>query len=85
MRYSAPGAPAITVAFPDFPLLGVWSKVPGEFVCIEPWYGMTTPKGFEGDFSEKPGQFALEPGQSRTLVQSIRVEQPVQHYKGARA
>jgi galactose mutarotase-like enzyme len=78
VRYSAPGAPAITVAFPDFPLLGVWSKAPGEFVCIEPWYGMTTPKGFEGDFSEKPGQLALEPGQSRTLVQSITVEQAVE-------
>lgn len=78
VRYSAPGAPAITVAFPDFPLLGVWSKAPGEFVCIEPWYGMTTPKGFEGDFSTKPGQLALEPGGTRTLVQSISVQQPVE-------
>lgn len=75
VRYSAPGTLAITVAFPDFPLVGVWSNVPGEFVCIEPWYGMTSPKGFKGDFSEKPGQLALEPGQSRTLVQSITVQQ----------
>lgn len=74
VRYSAPGAPAITVAFPDFPLLGVWSKAPGEFVCIEPWFGMTTAKGFDGDFSDKPGQLALEPGQSRTLVQAITVD-----------
>lgn len=78
VRYSAPGAPAIAIAFPDFPLLGVWSKSPGEFVCIEPWFGMTTPKGFEGDYADRPGQLALEPGQSRNLVQTITVE-PAEH------
>ncbi|MEO6944060.1 MAG: aldose 1-epimerase family protein [Lacisediminihabitans sp.] len=74
VHYSARGTATITVAFPDFPYLGIWSKAPGEFVCIEPWYGLTTPKGFTGDFSEKPGQLALEAGQSRTLVQTITVQ-----------
>jgi len=74
VRYSAPGAPTITVDFPDFPLLGVWSKVPGEFVCIEPWFGMTAPQGFEGEYSAKPGQFTLEPGASRRLEHAISVD-----------
>jgi galactose mutarotase-like enzyme len=73
VAYTAPGAPTITVDFLDFPLLGVWSKVPGEFVCIEPWFGMTAPVGFAGDFSRKPGQFALEPGENRAFTYSIRV------------
>jgi galactose mutarotase-like enzyme len=73
VAYSAAGAPTITVAFPDFPLLGVWSRSPGEFVCIEPWFGMTSPVGYDGDFADKPGQFALEPGESRPFLYSIAV------------
>lgn len=75
VRYTAPGAPVITVSFPDFPILGIWSKSPGKFVCIEPWYGMASPVGFEGDFAQKPGQLALAPGESRELQYSIAVQQ----------
>ncbi len=76
VRYSAPGAPSITVDFADFPLLGVWSKVPGEFVCIEPWFGMTAPDGFTGEYDSKPGQFVLEPGTERMFAHSITVGAP---------
>ncbi|MBK4346663.1 aldose 1-epimerase family protein [Lacisediminihabitans changchengi] len=74
VRYTAPGAPVITVDFPDFPLLGVWSKAPGEFVCIEPWFGMTAPQGFEGEYSAKPGQFTLVPGASRRFAYAVSVD-----------
>ncbi|MCU1581668.1 MAG: aldose 1-epimerase [Microbacteriaceae bacterium] len=73
VRYTAPGAPTISLAFPDFPLLGVWTNPPGRYVCIEPWFGMTSPAGFDGDFREKPGQFALNPGESRVFVYRIAV------------
>jgi galactose mutarotase-like enzyme len=76
VRYSAPGAPCIIVSFPDFPILGVWSKAPGEFVCIEPWFGMTAAHGFSGEYSEKPHQFVLEPGGSRQFTYSVTIEQP---------
>jgi galactose mutarotase-like enzyme len=76
VRYSAPGAPAITVDFADFPLLGVWSKAPGAFLCIEPWFGMTAPQGFDGEYTEKPGQFSLEPGESRMFAHGITVAAP---------
>ena len=74
--YSAPGAPSITVSFPDFPLLGVWSKSPGQFVCIEPWFGMTAAEDFAGEYSEKPHQFVLEPHESRVFNFSITVGHP---------
>lgn len=74
VKYSAPGAPTIRVAFPDFPVLGVWSNPPGGFVCIEPWYGMTSPQDFHGDFRDKPGQLALAPGESRVLAFSIDIQ-----------
>jgi galactose mutarotase-like enzyme len=73
VRYTAPGAPTITLAFPDFPLLGVWTNPPGRYVCIEPWFGMTSPADFDGDFREKPGQFALKAGESRVFHYSIAV------------
>jgi galactose mutarotase-like enzyme len=73
VRYTAPGAPVITVDFDDFPLLGVWSKAPGEFVCIEPWYGMTAPQEFSGEYAEKPGQFVLESGQLKAFSHGVSV------------
>ncbi len=73
VRYSAPGTPVITVDFDDFPLLGVWSKAPGRFVCIEPWYGMTAPQGFSGEYSAKPGQFVLQPGTLRAFSHGVSI------------
>ncbi|MET4780086.1 aldose 1-epimerase family protein [Glaciihabitans sp. UYNi722] len=74
--YSAPGTPSITLDFADFPLLGVWSKSPGDFVCIEPWFGMTAPEDFEGEYDTKPAQFMLHGGESRVFTYSITIEQP---------
>jgi galactose mutarotase-like enzyme len=76
VRYSASGAPSITVRFDDFPLLGVWSKAPGDFLCIEPWFGMTAPRGFAGEYTGKPGQFTLHPAESREFTYSVTVQQP---------
>jgi len=73
VRYSAPGAPSITVDFADFPVLGVWSKTPGEFLCIEPWFGTTAPVGFAGEYSDKPGQFTLQPGDVLSFAYGIAV------------
>ena len=39
VRYTAPGAPVIEVAWVGFEQLGLWSKAGGDFLCIEPWYG----------------------------------------------
>jgi galactose mutarotase-like enzyme len=74
VRYSAPGAPSLTLRFDDFPLLGLWSKAPGAFLCIEPWYGMTAPRDFAGEYAGKPGQFVLQPGASRTFTYSVTVQ-----------
>ena len=76
VRYTAPGAPALSITFADFPQLGLWSKAPGQFVCIEPWFGMTAPQGFSGEYSEKPHQFILRPHESRDFTYSVTIEQP---------
>jgi len=51
---------SVTVEFPGFPFLGIWSKESGApFVCIEPWFGHADYDGFEGDFSEKDDNLSL--------------------------
>ncbi len=55
----------VTVAFPDFKHLGIWTRAGGApFVCIEPWFGYDDVKGFNGDISEKEGIERLNAGQA---------------------
>lgn len=74
ITYGAPGGPAVEISFADFPDLGIWAK-PGisPFVCLEPWQGMASPAGFEGEFAQKPGVVALAPDATREWRYSIRI------------
>lgn len=74
LRYSAPGAPTIVVDSGDFTTMGVWAPVGAPFVCIEPWAGYPTPIEWNGEILDKPGQFRLESGESRSFSYSISVE-----------
>ncbi len=62
VRYEAEGCRhAVIVSWEGFSTLGIWSK-PADFVCIEPWSGIASPAGFDGDLADKPGVLAVEPG-----------------------
>jgi galactose mutarotase-like enzyme len=74
VRYTAPGAPgapAIEISWLGFEQLGLWSKSGGDFLCIEPWYGYSSPVDFDGDFADKPGLLRIPPGQQRELSYRI--------------
>lgn len=74
LSYGVEGGPWLDIAFPDTPSLGLW-QVPGaRYICIEPWAGHADPKGFEGDFRDKPGVVLLEPGQSRSFRMEVAVK-----------
>jgi len=73
VRYTAPGAPAIEIAWAGFEQLGIWSREGGDFLCIEPWHGMASPTDFEGEFSDKPGLMLIPPGERRMLSMRIRL------------
>ena len=73
VRYSAPGAPTIEVSWEGFRQLGVWMKRGADFLCIEPWHGLTSAGDFDGDFPEKPGLLLIPPAEERHLTHSIRV------------
>ena len=66
VRYSAPGAPGVTVSWDSgFPNLGIWSRPDAGLLCIEPWHGMASPVGFDGAFADKPGVMLIPPGERR--------------------
>jgi galactose mutarotase-like enzyme len=71
VRYGAGQGPALELAFPDTPRLGIWTKPGAHFVCIEPWHGLADPEGFTGDFHDKPGVFQVAPGGEKRIAMSV--------------
>lgn len=43
----------LSVEFNDFDYLGIWAKPNGNFVCIEPWLGVTDNENTNGNFKTK--------------------------------
>lgn len=54
----------INFNFEGFPYLGIWSKPQGDgdFICIEPWFGLADFKNSDGIFKNKKGMLTLEEG-----------------------
>ena len=72
LKYRAAEGPSIGLAWSGFPDLGIWSKSPGNFLCIEPWHGHADPVGFTDEFIRKPGLMLIEPGGRREFT--LRIE-----------
>ncbi|MBN8901094.1 MAG: aldose 1-epimerase family protein, partial [Rhodospirillales bacterium] len=73
VRYGAPGTPTIELSWEGFPQLGIWSREGGDFLCIEPWFGMASPVDWDGPFVEKPGLMLIPPGDQRSCSLRIRL------------
>jgi galactose mutarotase-like enzyme len=74
VRYGAPGAPSVEISWDSgFGELGLWSKPGAGFLCIEPWHGMASPAGFEGEFIDKPGLMLIPAGESQRASWQIRI------------
>lgn len=74
--YDADGAASLEVAFPDTPMLGIWTKPGARFVCIEPWHGLADRDGFIGEYRDKPGVFTVPPGGTARVGWSVTLRQP---------
>ena len=70
-RFIGPTGRGIEVTWENAAQLGIWSK-PGDFVCIEPWHGLASPVGFQGEFRDKPGLAQVPPGKQFTLRMTLR-------------
>lgn len=51
----------LSFEFNDFDYLGIWAKPEGDFVCIEPWLGVTDNENTDGNFKTKEGIKKLQP------------------------
>ena len=73
VTYGSDVGPRIALSFPGVPYLGVWTKPGANFICIEPWHGITDPQGFTGELQDKPGSLIVPPGATATVAMSISV------------
>ncbi|MBI3513180.1 MAG: aldose 1-epimerase family protein [Proteobacteria bacterium] len=74
VEYGAPNAPlALRIAFAGLPQLAIWSRPPGDFVCIEPWHGHPEPSDFSGRFEDKPGLAVIPAGAAQAFGMTIEV------------
>lgn len=64
--------PWVTLSCEGFPLLAVWAKAEGPFICLEPWQGRTDNAGFTGEVSEKVSEQRLEAGETKRYAYSVR-------------
>lgn len=71
LTYGAPGGASLKIAFPDTPMLGIWTKPGAAYVCVEPWHGIADPEGFTGDFRNKPGVFDVPAGGEKRIAMQV--------------
>lgn len=72
--YGAPDGPSLRIAFPDTPMLGIWTKPGAAYVCVEPWHGIADPEGYAGEFRDKPGVFDVAGGSDKRIVMSVTLD-----------
>lgn len=56
----------VTVDYPDFDYLLIWTKPGAGFLCIEPWSTLPDAVDADGDITHKPGMTRVAPGQTHT-------------------
>lgn len=73
--YGGSEGPRLQLNFADAPYLGLWSKPGAQFICIEPWHGITDTEGFAGELTDKAGVFVVAAGDSMSASMSITLLQ----------
>jgi galactose mutarotase-like enzyme len=72
--YGSAAGPRLQVSFADAPYLGIWSKPGAQFICIEPWHGVSDAEGFSGDFRDKLGVKLIAAGNSFSTTMGIALQ-----------
>lgn len=71
--FSGPTDTRVTVDFSDFPVLALWMRGGGDFLCIEPWRALPQGEDYVGDYADQPGIALIPPGGSLTARMRITV------------
>ena len=67
---SAKSDRSVTVEFPGFPYLGIWTKPMGDatrYLCLEPWSALPDAHFSPRELSQKPGVRTIAPGETCEL------------------
>lgn len=67
------GKPVLSVHFPKFPYLGIWTVADAPYICIEPWLGIADNFDTSGRLEEKEGINSLDSRQSFSASWSVVV------------
>lgn len=69
-------AHAVTVSYPDFPYVGIWTKATAgaDYVCIEPWCGLPGRDGGVEEISKRDDLVKLAPNAERTVSLDVLFE-----------
>ncbi|QES89751.1 aldose 1-epimerase family protein [Rhizosphaericola mali] len=63
----------ITIAFKEYPYMGIWSAKDADFLCIEPWDGIADNEAVSGVLEEKEGIKILQAAQVYESSWSISI------------
>lgn len=63
----------VSVSYNDFSYLGIWAKTNGNYVCIEPWLGITDNENTNQDFTTKEGIVKLHANETFTASYTIEI------------
>ena len=74
VTYGAASGPQLQIAFPDTPMLGIWTKPGAAYVCVEPWHGIADPEGYTGEYRDKPGVFEVPAGGDKRIAMSVTLK-----------
>jgi galactose mutarotase-like enzyme len=70
------------VGLEDFPHVGLWTRPPAPYLCIEPWTGHGDPSDFTGDLCDKPSMRLLAPGAVARHAATFSLEGEIQPVEG---
>jgi galactose mutarotase-like enzyme len=65
----------LSVNFNGFNYLGIWAKPHANFICIEPWLGITDSDNSDGIFENKEGILEIGAGKSFNAKYTIKIEE----------
>ncbi|MBC6995737.1 aldose 1-epimerase family protein [Neolewinella lacunae] len=70
---SARSGPVLKLDYAGWTHFGIWAKPEGDFVCLEPWMGLSDPADSDGQFKHKEGIISLEPGETYEMSFDIKI------------
>lgn len=62
-----------TLDYQNFPYLGLWNKFGADFLCVEPWCGITDTDNTAGILQHKEGIIALQPADTWSAAWRIHI------------